>query len=390
MRQLTLLVALILIGSAGLADDADRIAKLESEVAELKQLVTSLQEKQVATSQQAPIRESEARSTPSLRVGGFGHTQYEFSDPNRSGGSATNHFTVGGLDLFFASQISDRWSFLGETLFEFEPNGENVLDVERLLIQFDYAEWLRISAGRGHLPLGFWNQRYHHGTFLQTTVDRPLVYRFEDDGGLLPIHFVGVELAGDIELPGSYLSYAVNVANGRGREADHVQLIEDRNDSKMWSLLFTLHPTAEEGVGLGANIVRDRIPSNAAAGRPFGVDETIVGAHAFFIRPNWEVILEGFWIDHEGDSVAPDFNHWGGFAQLSYSFGRLRPYYRFDFTDIARGDTFFAGLSEDLDQHTLGLRFDFNKFVASKFEYRRLRFDDEDANEAAAQLSFAF
>ena len=45
-----------------------------------------------------------------------------------------------------------------------------------------------VSIGRGHTAMGYWNQTFHHGKWFQTTTDRPAIYRFEDDIGILPVH----------------------------------------------------------------------------------------------------------------------------------------------------------------------------------------------------------
>ena len=72
---------------------------------------------------------------------------------------------------------------------------EVVVDVERLQIAYRWSDALRLTAGRGHTALGYWNESYHHGKLLQPTVERPEVLKFEDDGGILPVHFVGLEAA---------------------------------------------------------------------------------------------------------------------------------------------------------------------------------------------------
>jgi hypothetical protein len=47
-----------------------------------------------------------------------------------------------------------------------------------------------------HTPLGYWNQYYHHGAWFQATATRPEMYLFEDDGGILPVHEIGIEASG--------------------------------------------------------------------------------------------------------------------------------------------------------------------------------------------------
>jgi hypothetical protein len=47
-----------------------------------------------------------------------------------------------------------------------------------------------VVVGRFHSAIGYSNTAYHHGTWLQTTTGRPLLFQFEDQGGILPIHNV--------------------------------------------------------------------------------------------------------------------------------------------------------------------------------------------------------
>ena len=84
-----------------------------------------------------------------------------------------------------------------------------------------------------------------------------------------------------------------------------------------------------------------------------------------------------------------DNSHAGGYAQFSYGFGDVRPYYRYDFLRIDTADTFFPGI-EDTDQHTLGFRYDWYSFAAIKVEYRYQETNTAISNEGTAQISFAF
>ena len=61
------------------------------------------------------------------------------------------------------SKLSDKISFLGETVFELDEQQEIAVDLERLQIAYRCSE--RVSPGRGrrHTALGYWNESYHHG-----------------------------------------------------------------------------------------------------------------------------------------------------------------------------------------------------------------------------------
>lgn len=395
-------IFVLILGSPrpGYGDDSERIRELERKVEELTRTVNELMARQETT---AALREEPAVPeemdgeekifAPQLTLRGFGHMQYDYAQTDFSDDTSgdTNHFTAGGVDLFITSKISDKISFLNETIFEFGADGANILDVERVLLKYAANDKFNVSTGRGHTAMGYWNQAFHHGTWLQTTTGRPAIYRFEDDGGILPVHFVGMEFSGTLDMPGGTLSYVSNLANGRGKIADEVKLIEDNNDSKMAGAMLTYKPAAVEGLGFGANYMRDTIPARAGtANRGAEIDENLSGAHIFYLKDPFEVILEGQLINHFNHATGMRDETVGGYGQLAYKMGKYKPYVRFDWLNISDRDPFFEGLVEDETSNTLGLRYEVTTFNALKLEYRHVDKDNSKSSEATIQSSFAF
>ncbi|MBI3617904.1 MAG: hypothetical protein HY210_06790 [Candidatus Omnitrophica bacterium] len=400
-RTFIIFVFLLFMGSPllGYCDDNERIRELEKKVEDLTRIVNEMKgQLQTAAATPEPAvteasNEEEKTSAPKLTLRGFGHVQYDYSRSDFSDGTSgdTNHFTVGGVDLFITSQISDKISFLNETTFELEADGANKLDVERVLLNYAAHDKFNVSIGRGHTALGYWNQTFHHGRWLETTTDRPAIYRFEDDGGILPTHFVGLEFSGTLDMPGGTLSYVSNLANGRGKIEDEVTLIQDHNDSKMAGGMLTYKPAAVEGLGFGVNYLHDTIPARAGtANRGAEIDENLSGAHLFYLKDPFEAILEGQFINHFNHATGMRDETVGGYGQLAYKMGKYKPYVRFDWLNISDRDPFYQGLVEDETSHTLGIRYEVTTFNAIKLEYRHSDKDNSKNNEAAIQSSFAF
>lgn len=324
-----------------------------------------------------------------LTFQGFGDVTFRTNQGNGRLESEDSHFfQLGGLDLFFTSQISDHISFLSETLFEIGDDG-NVLDIERLFIKYDIADYLQVAVGRVHTALGYWNQSFHHGSWLQTTIDRPDIYAFEDESGVLPIHAVGIELSGMYDFGSFDLEYTFNIANGRGNIVDSVQNISDSNDSKALGLMVTIRPSKFPGLFFGANFYVDDIPEKTDAPVHGEIDEFILGAHAGYLNGNWEFLIEGFSLDHDNDNTsAENFNTWGGYAQAAYRFDKIKPYYRFDIVQFDKGDSFFltsfGETLSDVRRHTLGVRYDITAFNALKLEY-----DHRDESEGGSTDTFS-
>jgi hypothetical protein len=334
---------------------------------------------------------------PKLQLRGFGSMQFDLKDTQTATtGDTTNGFSVGFLDLYITSQISKKMSFINETLWQFTGGGQSQLSVKRVLLKYEFEDWFALSAGRGHTALGYWNERYFHAIWLLTTVDRPLIFKFGGNGGVLPLHYLGLEASGDIQTSFGQFHYLFDVSNGRGKTPGDVQELGDANDSKMYAFQFTFEPSAIDGFGFGANVLTDTIPTNLAAGRAQEIDETIAGAHLFYTADPFEFVTEWQVINHNGITTQ---THNGGYVQFGFQLGdfvsfvdNIMPYYRYDWLRLDASDPFYATLSgiQDTDQHILGARYDIVPYAALKVEYSNLKRGVTKINSLVAQLSFAF
>lgn len=410
-RILMVCFSLLLPGAVGVsqssADDSERMERLEREVQELKTIVNQLVEENMSlkASQEASRAQMQALApapttvlpekrgaVPILNIRGFGNVQYDFSRVNRNDSteSDTNNFALGDLDLFITSRVGDKISFLGETLFEFPSGGGSAVDVERVLLKYEWADWVNLSIGRGHTALSYWNQYYHHGKWLYTTTDRPVTQRWEDEGGILPAHFVGIEASGFVDVAGGTLSYISNLGNGRGTTTDDIQIVADKNDSKMGSIYLTYEPSAIEGLGVGGSFLHDTIPAAlGTAGRGNQIDEDIYGAHLTYALAPYEFIAETNIVDHYNHDTNLSNVTTGGYVQIAYTVNKYKPYFRYDWLWLDDADPFFSGVQDEVG-YTTGLRYELSTYNALKLEYRYVNKDDEYKNEFTLQSSFAF
>ena len=408
MRWVGLLAAILCAAPVA----AQETRALEEELSRLRERVAILE----AETPPGPDPSEEAGgwrpALPQAILGGFADVNFDYwggrlregDPPNPAsrwkGRDHDDEFFLGNFDLFVASQLSERFTFLTEILFEFEEH-ETEIDAERLLLRYEHADWLRASVGRGHTPIGYWNKHFHHGAWLWTTERRPLLYEFEDDNGPLPVHFVGLEVAGVRDTEFGLLGYSMVVSNGRPDDSKRVQIVGDLNDGKMTALALSVIPRLFPGLEVGANVLYDEIPARGSASPAWAnpIHEVIAGGYAAYDGPALTLILEGQYIHH--GTQARDYDSFGGYAQTSYRFGVLTPYYRFDWLSINDQDPFYREYSDDLPdggvamvvdtrQHTAGVRYDWSAFVALKLEYRRVDSDVERSNAVGIQAALAF
>ena len=107
-------------------------------------------------------------------------------------------FQAGEFDLFLTSKLSERLNFLAEIVLGPDDTNAFGLDIERYQLTFKANRYFAATAGRFHTSIGYYNTAYHHGVWFSTAEGRPIMYLFEDSGGILPVHMVGVNLTGAV------------------------------------------------------------------------------------------------------------------------------------------------------------------------------------------------
>jgi Phosphate-selective porin O and P len=337
-----------------------------------------VQEQQAATVQQMETH------YPSLQIRGFGDVDFSATDQK----GKTSGFNLGQLDLHLASALSHKVTYFGEITFNAQPNGSGyTVEVERNIIRYDYNDYFKLSFGRYHTPIGYWNTAFHHGAWLQTTISRPDMVQF--GGMFIPVHFVGFLAEGNIPSGGAGLSYNVGVGNGRGSIISRPGDAGDINNNRAWVANIYSRPRALYGLQLGASVYRDKI---TLAGRDFR--EWISGAHIVWTKESPEFLAEFANVNHRAVLTDLSTNSQAFYVQLGYRlpwFERtVKPYYRFEYTHTPLSEQVF--LNQDLVGSTLGVRYDITNYAAFKTEYRNFRrgIGEPRVNGWFAQTDFTF
>jgi hypothetical protein len=324
-----------------------------------------------------PAPAGEQREYPTLKITGFG--DINFLATHRPEGP--RGFTEGQFVLHMASELSPRVTFFGEISLTpradagTTPAGSPPVtgfntEVERMILRFDRSDRLKLSFGRYHTPINFWNTAFHHGQWLQTTASRPEMIQF--GGRLLPVHFVGALIEGAVPAGGSNLHYQAGVGNGRASVISRAGDAGDSNGNRAWLGNVFAKPDRLFGLQVGGSVYSDKI--TLSTGREFR--EQIVSGHAVWQKEDPELIAEIAAIRHsEVGSASNTWSH-AYYVQAAYrlsQFNRLlKPYFRFEHIGIPAADVVFQTVPR-LDGSTLGLRYDASLFAAIKGEFRTWR-----------------
>jgi hypothetical protein len=323
--------------------------------------------------------------SPTLQIKGFADVQYHASDLK----SEKNAFALGQLDLFITSRLSEKINVLAELVVEAAQDNQVGLDLERLVLQYSVNNHLNLNFGRYHTAIGFHNTAYHHGAWFQTAIDRPFIFAFEDEGGILPIHNIGVSANGRIPSGRLGLQYIAEIGNGRTSRSsldEPVQNIVDENNGKAVNLGLIARPEWMRGLQAGVSIYRDRL---APEGLP-KVGQTIIAAHVVYLGHTFELLNEAVLVRHSTSGTQGTFNTTGFYTQVARKFGNLQPYLRYQYINAPRSEPIFKDLGRS-NGPSAGLRYDFSEFAAFKVQYdRTARRGLNVINKIGMQLAFTF
>lgn len=415
-QKIACLLLIVLFGSAAQAQQPQSpeptLEGLEQEVQELRQQVAALEAK-LATQPSAPAASPqepaaavetpaqqtapwEANAAQHISFRGFGEVNYkalnqrqpEIANDGFVPGSAANFYT-GSFDLLVTAPITTRTHVLSEINFE-ETDAQNFkVDLSRLLLSYDFRNWFRISAGRYQTAIGYYNTTFMTSGWPQTTVDRPLLMAFPDEGGVMPLQAIGLSVEGAIPSGKLGLNYLFEYGSSDTirTQLDGVGTLGDENNGNQVNVGLFVRPDQIRGLEIGGSFYHDEISDDRNLSIRYG--QTILNVHAVYNAHKVEFLNEGVLIRHAELNGPLLFNMPGAYSLISRQFGRVRPFFRYQYLNTNPQSI----LHDVLLRYgpSFGARYDFNPNVALKFQFDHTeRKTQPDLNGAQAQLAFAF
>jgi hypothetical protein len=396
---------------ASIAELSKKIAEMEAQIQTLKSQLTSVQAEAAAASASAPA--ADEGTYPKLNIHGFGDINYTYSS---NSSEFPNEFWLGELDFYVTAQISPNISILSENVLSADPTFNNwTLEAERLIFDYKFNRYFNVQVGRFHTQMGYYNTQFHHGTWLQMDTHRPWFLEFEDSGGILPVHMVGLSFDGDIPSGGLNLHYFAQVGNGRSYDSasspeNPTQADKVDNGRKAVNLELVSKPKGAPGIELGAGIYHQVVSPQALVtglGGPEGFDviptpatlpsvrEIISNAYVVYSANGVNFLNEAFLVSHT-PTEEQTFNTFAGYSELSKAFGAWTPYVRFTYVNSPAGDPVYNLIQTTGVRYgpTLGLRYDFTDFACLKVQYEHNYQHDElelaPDDDVTFQIGFTF
>ena len=286
-------------------------------------------------------------------------------------------FVDGSLDFYLTPRLSENVKSVIELVFEHDINGNLEADLERLQIGYTWNDKASVWLGRFHSPLGYWNTEYHHGSELQTSVLRPQMIAFEDQGGVVPAHTVGLWGTGAVRVGAGKATYDLIVGNSPAIKDGELDPNNVGSKNFAWSSGFNfgyVFGGAAEGLKVGVDGYHAEVSTTSTP--TITTRMNILGVYAATEGDLWELNAEYYrWYNQDISGGTGNYQSWGGFAQLGRHIGDWTPYARVEQGIFNQQDNYFALLDggRSYSLQAVGLRYELTSNSALKFEADHVR-----------------
>ena len=292
-------------------------------------------------------------------------------------------FGLGEQDLFITSDINDRLSFLGESVFKYDASAttEFSVSIERVVLKYNITGNHNILLGKHHTPLNYWNDTYHHGKVFFPTIDRPLLF----STNIFPLHTTGLSFQG-LNLGRLKFGYDVMIGNGIGSS-------EITDNDKPKSVTIAMHIKPANGLRIGLSCYHDVIAKGAELHDKeimnWRVKENLVTGSVSYFHKSYEVLAESMLGITSTDTTGSQ-NSLSSYIYAGYKItDKITPYVRMDNLDYQKGEIAFH--KNNTTSFVGGARYQLNYLAVIKLEFQHQDFEMSNSqNRISAQLAIGF
>jgi hypothetical protein len=215
------------------------------------------------------------------------------------------------------------------------------------------------------------------------------MFTFEDQGGFLPLHAVGVSFNGRIPSGGLNLYYVLEAGSSRNY-GNTAGFPSDISFNRALNLAIFAQPRGVPGLEIGFSSYHDLFSPLAG----FALDRSVWMVHFVYVEGRVEFLNEGLLL-RLGDSSAGSATGLGFYSQIAYRIApSWRPYARVEYLNVygsgaVDSETRFYVPWKTV--YTGGIRHDLTDNVAVKLELgRETDYLRPSYISAAVQLAFTF
>jgi len=272
---------------------------------------------------------------------------------------------IGTADFMY-SYSGNRLRFLGEYVLSNEES-----EIERLSAGWLFGEQTMLWVGRFHQPGKYWTTEHHHGQYLQTSISRPGIEEWEDEGGVLPTHITGLLLeTGKIRKDSSGYQIAVSAGFAPVLTEGGLEPFEPWDPSSDHGAAFNFRlaflpdyfGNNQFGILGGWNDIEIGSDNFASQIGTESVEQLQLGVYMNWRWEQLRIIFKINYLENKHIRADGDFtdDFWSGYIQAEYAIGSYWTVYGRHENSSGENDTEFIRLIPNFVSHRnlFGARWD--------------------------------
>jgi hypothetical protein len=292
-------------------------------------------------------------------------------------------FSLGEQDLFITSELTDRFSFLGESVFKYtlsSPTSFSV-SIERVVIKYNISGNHNLLIGKHHSPLNYWNDTYHHGRVFFPTIFRPLLF----DSSIIPLHTTGISIQGQ-NLGKLKFGYDLMLGNGIGSS-------DVLDNDKRKSLTAAIHIKPANGLRIGFSWYNDKIAKGTKNHDGnlinWEIKQNLFSGSVAYFGKKVELLAEGTLATNHTDTTGSRKTLASYFYAGFEITDKWVPYIRVDQLHFNEGELFYD--INNSNSFVGGIRYFISYLTVVKLEYQYLNSkNNKSMNKVTAQIAIGF
>jgi hypothetical protein len=237
---------------------------------------------------------------------------------------------------------------------------------------------------------------------MQPSILRPRFLDFEDSGGILPAHSVGLNATGHWRAGDGHIEYDLFLANGDEIVGDTLQFnpYKDDNGNKLIGGNFRYKfGGALDGLTLGLHAYTDAVNASDLFGNVSAHTRVnMVGGFAVLEQDTWQMLSEYYRFQNDNlDTNSSAHSSWAGYLQVGYTIANLyTPYVRYEKANLDQADAYFANQKSgrSYTRNVLGLRYNLFPTVSLKGEWHntdeQLPLSTQKSSETRLEFAVGF
>lgn len=146
----------------------------------------------------------------------------EASSAVDSSNTRKTNVELGDIEMLLTAQLNDKITVLSEVILA--PEGS--VEIDRMMLKYQFNDYFHLSAGKLYIPIGLWNNTfYHQARVLTPTIDHPVIIADKGDFGVLDNKDEGLQLGGE-NISKFRFGYRLYLSNGFSSHFENTPTIQ--------------------------------------------------------------------------------------------------------------------------------------------------------------------